>query len=150
MRALRNAGFIGPVVAAAIGSSILTFVTLILIGRVGLPTGPNVLMDIAIFLSILLFWAPAFAFIPATILGFLVERPLSRRLIARGTGGFFEHLAIVVGAAVLLWLLLRIVVVATGPQTRIVDHESLAVFAIVGLCSALSWWFSVVVPARRS
>ena len=150
MKAIRNAGFIGPVVAAAIGSSVLTFAVVLLVGWVGPPTGPNALMDILVFLSIVFFWGPAFALIPAATLGFLVERPLSRRLIARGTGGFFEHLALVIGAAVFLWLLLRVVVVASGPQTRIVDHESLAVFVIVGLCSALSWWHMVVVPSRRS
>ena len=47
-------------VCAAIGSSILTFVILVLTGWVGAPTGPNAAFDIGVMLSIVLIWAPAF------------------------------------------------------------------------------------------
>jgi hypothetical protein len=143
-------GAIVATIAAAIASSVLTFVILVITGWIGPPTGPDVLLQIAVFLSIVFLWGPAFALIPAAILGFVVERPLSRRLIARRDGGFAGHLSAVVAAALLLWLLLRIVVVVTGPQTRLVDHPSLGVFVIIGLCSAISWWFLVVLPGRRA
>jgi hypothetical protein len=145
----RYSGSVVAVIAAAIGSSVLTFLILILWGlpAVSWPDDP---MQIAVFLSIVFLWGPAFALVPAGILGVLVERPLSRRLVAQRQGGFVEHLLAVVAAALLLWLLLRVVVVLTGPQTNIMDYLSLAVFAIVGLCSALSWWFVVVLPARRA
>jgi len=147
-------GFMATV-AAAIASSLLTLIVLIagalIAGRpIGWPSGPDVPLQIAVFLSVVLIWAPAFAMVPAGILGFAVERPLSRWLIGRPQGGFFEHLAVVIAAALFLWLLLRVIVVVVGPQTRLVDVPSLMVFAIVGLCSALSWWFLVVLPGRRA
>jgi len=147
-------GFVATV-AAAIASSLLTLIVLIagglIAGRpIGWPSGPDVPLQIAVFLSVVLIWAPAFAMVPAGILGFVVERPLSRWLIGRPQGGFVEHLAVVIAAALFLWLLLRVVVVVVGPQTRLVDVPSLMVFAIVGLCSALSWWFLVVLPGRRA
>jgi hypothetical protein len=150
---LKTSGRRSPAVvaifAAAIASSLMTFAILIGTGWIGFPSGPDVPLQIAVFLSIVFFWGPAFALVPATILGFAVERPLSRWLIGRRKGGFVEHLTIVVTAGLFLWLLLRVVVVLIGPQTQIVDLPSLAIFAIVGLCSALSWWFLVVVPGRQ-
>ena len=148
--ATRYSGGLAAVIAAAIGSSVLTFLALLASGWIGPPTGRDVPLQIAVILSIVFLWGPAFAMVPASILGFLIERPLSRHFIARGHGGFVEHLLAVVGAALLLWLFLRVVVVVTGPQTRIVDPLSLAVFAIIGFCSALSWWIMVVLPARRA
>jgi hypothetical protein len=145
----RYSGSAVAVIAAAIGSSVLTFLILILWGLPAV-TWPEDPLQIAVFLSVVFLWGPAFALVPSAILGFLVERPLTRRLIAQEQGGFVEHLLAIVGAAVLLWLLLRVVVVLTGPQTNIMDYLSLAIFAIVGLCSALSWWFIVVLPARRA
>ena len=145
----RSFGDLGPILVAAVSSSVLTFLSLIVTGWVGMPTGPDIPMQISVFLSIVFLWGPAFAFIPAAVLGFALERPLSRRLIARANGGFLEHLLIVLAAALMLWLLLRVIVVLAGPQTNIVDLPSLAVFVIVGLCSALSWWFLVVIPGRR-
>ena len=138
------------VVAAAVSSSVLGFLILVVTGWIGVPTGPNWPLDIAVILSIIFFWAPAFALVPAAILGFALERPFARRLIAHRDGGFVVHLLVVLTAALLLWLLLRITVVLTGPQQDIRDPLSLAAFAIVGLCSAMSWWFLVVVPGRRT
>jgi hypothetical protein len=146
----RNLGALAPILATAVASSVLTFFAAIVFGMLGMPTGPNVAMDIAVLLSIVFIWGPAFAAIPAAVLAYLVERPVSRSLIARRTGGFVAHLLIVVAAALLLWLLLRIGVVLTGPQTSLLDHMSMTIFAIVGLCSALSWWFLVIVPERRA
>lgn len=150
---MRIAGFSNPAVvaifAAAIASSLLTFVILIATGWIGLPSRPGLPLQIAVFLSIVFIWGSALALIPVGIIGLAVERPLARRLIARGQGGFVWHMSVVVAAAVLLWLLVRVAVVLTGPQSELVDHESLIVFAIIGFCSAMSWWFLVVVPGRR-
>ena len=155
MKSSRRSPAVVAIFVTAIASPLLCLVILIgmgLIGtgKIGLPSGPDVPLQIAVALSVIFIWAPAFALVPAGILGFAVERPLSRWLIGRRQGGFVEHLAIVVAAALMLWLLLRVVVVLTGPQTRIVDLPSLVVFAVVGLCSALSWWFLVVLPGRRA
>lgn len=151
---MKNLGRSSPAVvaifAAAIASSLLTFVILILTGWIGLPSGPDVPLQVAVFLSIVFIWAPAFALVPAGILGFALERPLSRWLIGRRQGGFVEHLIVVMAAALFLWLLLRVIVVLMGPQTQLIDLPSLMVFAVVGLCSALSWWFLVVLPGRRA
>ena len=138
------------IISAAIASSVVTFIILVITGWIGVPSGPNWPLDIAVVLSIIFFWAPAFALVPAGVLGFALERPYARRLIARRDGGFVAHLLVVMTASLLLWLLLRVAVVLTGPQQEIFDPQSLAVFAIIGLCSALSWWFLVVLPGRRA
>lgn len=138
------------IIVAAVASSLVTFVILIASGWIGMPEKAITPLDVAVWLSIMFMWAPAFALVPAAVLGFLLERPLCRRLIARRDGGFIEHLLIVVAAALALWLALRITVVLSGPQTRIHDPLSLGVFAIIGVCSALSWWYLVVVPGRRA
>jgi hypothetical protein len=147
--ARRFSNDIMAIILAAVASSLVTFAILIASGWIGMPKEAIRPLDIAVWLSIILIWAPAFALVPAAVLGFLLERPLSRRLIARREGGFIEHLLLVVATAVALWLALRIAVVMSGPQTRILDPLSLAVFAIIGVCSALSWWFLVVLPGRR-
>jgi hypothetical protein len=139
-----------PAVAAAVASSLLTFALLLITGSLGPLPGKDWPLEIIVLLSIIFIWGPAFALIPTGILGFLVERPLSRRLIARGEGGFVEHQLIVLGAAVGLWLLLRLSAVLTTPRVPFLDYDSLAVFAIIGLCSAISWWRLVVVPGRRA
>ena len=138
------------ILIAAVASSLLTFVALAASGWIGAPAElPNPL-DVLVFLSVLLIWAPAFALVPAGLLGLLLERPLARRLLARRQGGFLGHLLMVTAAAFFLWLLLRIAVVLTGPQTRIHDPLSLAVFLIIGVSSAFSWWFLVIAPGRRA
>jgi hypothetical protein len=141
------------IVAAAIASSILTFLALAVTGWIGAPAASSASwtspMDILVILSVVLIWGPAFALVPAGMIGIILERPFARRLIARGHGGFVAHLLIVTAASLCIWLLLRILVVMSGPQTEIFDPLSLAVFLIIGICSALSWWFLVIVPGRR-
>lgn len=148
--ARRFSNDIVAIILAAIASSLVTVAILIASGWIGMPKEAIRPLDIAVWLSIILIWGPAFALVPAAVLGFLLERPLSRSLIARREGGFIEHLLLVVATALALWLALRIAVVLSGPQTRILDPLSLAVFAIIGVCSALSWWFLVVLPGRRA
>lgn len=141
---------ITAVVVASIASSLLVFATFMMTASFRETGTLMVPAELAVTLAIVMFWGPAFALVPAAILGFAVERPLARRLIVRSHGGFIEHLLAIVAAALALWLLLRVAVITTGPQTKIVDLESLVVFAIIGLCSAISWWFLVVLPERRA
>jgi hypothetical protein len=136
-------------IAAAIASSVLTFLILLVTGQLGAPTSKNWPLDIAVFLSILLIWAPAFALVPAGILAVLVGRPLTRRLIDLRGGGFAMLLLGMIAGAGALWLLLRAVAVAIEPKAPFIDYPSLAVFAIIGLCSAVSWWILVILPGQR-
>ena len=135
------------VLAAAVASSVLGFVLLVVFGP---KTGSHGWTDdLPAIAAIVLIWAPAFALIPAGTLGWLVERPKARRMIARRTGGFVLHVALSVAAVALLWLLFRIGVHLTYPTNPLIDVPSLALFGLIGLCSGVSWWFLVVLPGRR-
>src|SRR5688500_1703244 len=105
--ARRFSNDIMAIILAALASSLVTFAILVASGWIGMPREAIRPLDIAVWLSIILMWGPAFAFVPAAVLGFLLERPLSRRLIARREGGFIEHLLLVVATALGLWLALR-------------------------------------------
>ena len=134
-------------VAASVASSVLGFVLLVMfVPKTGSHGWAEALPAI---IAIVLIWAPAFALIPAGILGWLVERPKARRMIARRAGGFAAHIALSVVAAALLWLVFRIVLLLLDSTPQLMDAPSLALFALIGLCSGFSWWFLVVVPERR-
>jgi len=134
------------VLVTALASSVLGFV---LVAAFGPKTGSPVKSgDLPAIIAIVLIWAPAFAVVPAGILGWLVERPKARAMIARRAGGFSLHVALSVFAATLLWLLLRIGVHFANPTNPLIDLPSLALFCLIGLCSAFSWWFLVVRPGR--
>jgi len=137
------------VVAASVASSVLAFVIFLLFGLAGSTGKPIGTDDLPAIIAIVLIWAPALALIPAGILGFLVERPKARAMIARRAGGFVPHIALSVAAVVLFWLLFRIVVHFTYPTNPLIDVPSLALFGLIGLCSGISWWFLVVLPGRR-
>lgn len=135
------------VLAAAVASSVLGFVLLAVFGpHAGRPVRYG---DLPAIVAIVLIWAPAFALIPAGILGWLVERPKARAMIARRAGGFILHIALSVAAVALFWFLFRVVVHFTYPTNPLIDVPSLALFVLVGLCSGISWWFLVVLPGRR-
>ena len=135
------------VLATAVASSVLGFVLLVVFGP---KTGRGARMDeLPAIIAIVLIWAPAFALIPAGILGWLVERPKARAMIARRTGGFVAHIALSVAAVALLWLLFRIAVHYSTPTNPLIDAPSLALFLLVGFCSSISWWLLVVLPGRR-
>jgi hypothetical protein len=105
--------------------------------------------DLPATIAIVAIWAPAFALIPAGILGLLVERPKARAAIRRRAGGFFPYILLSVVAAAVLSLLLRIALHLANPIYPLVDVFSLGLFCIVGLCSGISWWLLVVLPGRR-
>ena len=139
------------VLAAAVASSLLAFVTLLLLfGQLSSAGSRSWTDDVPAMIAIVLIWAPAFALIPAGILGWLVERPKARTMIARRAGGFVPHVGLSLVAAALFWLLFRIVVHFTYPTNPLIDAPSLALFLIIGLCSGISWWFLVVLPGRRT
>ena len=98
--------------------------------------------------AIILIWAPAIALIPAALLGYFVERPKAKWMVAN-RGGLVVHLALSVLAAVVLSLLFRIVLRLIDGKAPLLDPFGLGLFAIIGLASGLAWWFLVIVPARR-
>ena len=135
------------VLVTAVASSVLGFVLLaVFVPHTGRPVRSG---DVPAIVAIVLIWAPALALIPAGILGWLVERPKARAMIARRTGGFMPHLALSVAAAALFWFPFRIAVHLTYPTNPLIDVPSLALFVLIGLCSGASWWFLVVLPGRR-
>jgi hypothetical protein len=136
------------VLAASVASSVLAFVIFLLFGLAGSTGKPIGMDDLPVIAAIVLIWAPAFALIPAGILGWLVERPKARAMIARRAGGFVPHIALSLAAVVMLWLLFRIVVHFIYPTNPLIDAPSLALFTLIGLCSGISWWFLVVLPER--
>jgi hypothetical protein len=151
---LRSSSFnsrgFAAILAAAVGSSVLAFAILVIVGLVW-PTGRGFrLDDLPATIAIVAIWAPAFALIPAGVLGLLVERPKARAMIKRPEGGFIPYVALSVVVAALLSFLLRIVLHLTNPMYPLVDVFSLGLFTLIGLCSGVSWWFLVVVPGRRA
>ena len=136
------------VVAAAVAASVLGFLILVASGQLDLTAMRDPLMDLPVIAAVVLFWVPAFAFVPAGILGWLVERPKARRMIERRSGGLGTHLAISVAAALVLWLVFRIVLVAADSTPQLMDGPSMALLVLVGLCSGISWWLMVVEPGR--
>jgi hypothetical protein len=136
------------VLVTAVASSVVGFILLaVFVPHTGRPVRSG---DLPVIAAIVLIWAPAFALVPAGILGWLVERPKARAMIARRAGGFVPHLALSVAAVTLFWLLFRIAVHLTYPTNPLIDLPSLALFVLIGLCSGLSWWFMVVLPGRRA
>ena len=146
--AFRFNGFMA-VLATAVAASVLGFILFLLFGLAGSTGKPIGTKDLPAIIAIVLIWAPAFALIPAGIMGWLVERPKARVMIARRASGFIPHVAISLVAVVLLWLLLRIAVHYSTPTNPLIDVPSLALFLLVGLCSGVSWWLLVVLPGRR-
>ena len=144
-----NSRGFAAIVVAAFASSVLAFAVLIIVGLVW-PTGRSFrLDDLPATIAIVAIWAPAFALIPAGVLGLLVERPKARAMIKRPEGGFIPHVVVSVAVAALLSLLLRIVLHLTNPMYPLVDTFSLGLFTLIGFCSGVSWWLLVVVPGRR-
>jgi hypothetical protein len=144
----RSHGFIA-VLAASVGSSVLGFVMLVAVSSI-YPAGNSSWTDnLPATIAIVVIWVPAFALIPAGILGFVVERPKARAMIERRAGGFAWHMLLSVAAAALLSFLLRIALHLANPMYPLLDSISLALFTLVGFCSGIAWWFLVVLPGRR-
>ena len=140
------------VLVAALASSVLGFVILLITSQFS-PTGSKKWLTnpgyVAATAAIVVIWAPAFALIPAALLGYFVERPKARWLIAND-GGIAIHLLLSVIAALVLSVLFRIVLHLIDTKYPLFDPFGLGLFAIVGVGSALAWWFVVIVPERRA
>ncbi|MGI8611360.1 MAG: hypothetical protein ACR2KH_03670 [Sphingomicrobium sp.] len=135
--------------ATAIASSILGFIVLVLSGQLDLAAMRDPATELPVIAAIVLFWVPAFAFVPAAILGWFVERPKAATMIARRSGGLIPHLALSVVAAMLLWLLFRSALYVTNSTPQFMDAPSLVLLGLVGVCSGTAWWLMVVEPGRR-
>lgn len=140
------------VFVATIVSSLLGLVLLIVADQFA-PTASNRWMtkpgDVAVVAAIALIWAPAFALIPSALLGYLVERPKARWILAND-GNIAVHLALSVLGAMALSVLFRIVLHLIDPKYPLLDLFGLGLFMIIGVGSGLAWWFLVIVPGKRS
>lgn len=145
---IRSRGMIA-VVVASVAASLLGFVILVVSGELDFSAMRDPVTELPVIAAILLIWVPAFAFVPAAILGWLVERPKSRAMIDRRAGGLLVHLFVSIAAALLLWLLFRAVLLLSESTPRLMDSLSLLLVGLVGLCSGIAWWFLVVEPGRR-
>ena len=150
-RDFRSRG-IAAVRVAAIVSSLLGLVLLIVADQFA-PTASNRWMtkpgDVAVVAAIALIWAPAFALIPSALLGYFVERPKARWILATD-GNIAVHLALSVLGAMALSVLFRIVLHLIDPKYPLLDLFGLGLFMIIGVGSGLAWWFLVIVPGKRS
>jgi hypothetical protein len=138
------------VLAASIASSVLAFVIFLMLNAMH-PTGGRGWRagDLPATIAIVAIWAPAFALIPAGVLGLLLERPKARAAIKRRAGGFIQYILLSVVSAAVLSFLLRMVLHLINPIYPLLDTFSLGLFSIVGFCSGISWWLLVVLPGRR-
>ena len=135
--------------AASVASSVVAFIIFLLLYATPTSGSTSWIEALPATIAIFAIWAPAFALVPAGVLGWLVERPKARAAIERGTGGFVPYVLLSVIAAAALSFLLRIALRLANPIYPLVDAFSLGLFSIVGLCSGISWWFLVVMPGRR-
>ena len=148
VKALRSRGVMAAI-AAAIASSVLGFVVLAMSGQLALAKMRDPVTELPVVVAIMLFWVPAFALVPAAILGWLVERPKARAMIARRSGWLLTHLLLSMLAALVLWLVFRMLLVIADATPGFMDAPSLVLLILVGLCSGIAWWFLVVEPGRR-
>jgi hypothetical protein len=140
------------VFVATIVSSLLGLVLLIVADQFA-PTASNRWMtkpgDVAVVAAIALIWAPAFALIPSALLGYFVERPKARWILATD-GNIAVHLALSVLGAMALSVLFRIVLHLIDPKYPLLDLFGLGLFMIIGVGSGLAWWFLVILPGKRT
>jgi len=113
----------------------------------GAPVKPG---HIIAAVGIALFWAPAVAFVPAAVIGYLVERPKAKAMIERRQGGMIVHLFVSTLAGTAFGLLFRLVLSVFDPEKPILDPLVLQVCTWIGFCSGMAWWYLVVLPGRRA
>jgi hypothetical protein len=139
------------ILAAAVGSSLLAFAVMLIAGAINPAANSAWKGDVGTLLAtgaIVLIWAPAIALIPAALLGYFVERPKAKWIIAK-EGGIAVHLALSVLSSAALSLLFRIVLRLIDAKAPLWDPFGLGLFVIIGMASGLSWWFLVITPERR-
>lgn len=149
-RTVKMSGGLMAVIAAAIGASVIA-VTGVIIASLLSPGGsPVKLGHIGAAIGIALFWAPAIAFVPAAVIGYLVERPKAKAMIERRQGGLIPHLLISTLAGTGFGFLFRLVLNLFDPRQPILDPLVLQVCTWIGFCSGVAWWRMVVIPGRRA
>jgi hypothetical protein len=141
--------FVAAAVTAFAASVIGMLAVLVygLIAPTAAPIKPNHIIAIV---GITLFWAPVIAFVPAAIIGLLVERPKAKAMIARGHGGLLASVTASTLAGAMLALLFRLALYVFDPRKALIDPPVMAFFSLIGFCSGLAWWNLVVVPGRKS
>ena len=135
--------------ATSVASSVLAFIAFLMVYATPTSGSGSWIKVLPAAIAIVAIWAPAFALIPAGVLGLLVERPKARAAIRRRAAGFVPYMLWSVVAAAGLSFLLRIVLHLANPTYPLLDAFSLVLFSIIGLCSGVSWWLLVVLPGRR-
>ena len=143
-------GSLAAIIAAAVGASVVAVAGVIVASLLSPGGSPVKLGHIGAAVGIALFWAPAIAFIPAAVIGFLVERPKAKAMIERRRGGLITHLLISTVAGVAFALLFRLTLHVVDPRKPILDPLVFELCAWVGFCSGVAWWLLVVVPGRRA
>lgn len=148
-RGVRMSRSLVAMITAAVAASVIGVGGMIigsLLTPGGSPIKPGHLLAAV---GIALFWAPAIAFVPAAVIGFLVERPKARAMIERRQGGLIAHLLISTLAGAAFGLLFRFVLYLFDPRKAVFDPLVLQFCTLIGFCSGWAWWYLVVLPGRR-
>ena len=149
-RSVRISGSLMAIIATAVAASVIAVAVVIIASLLSPGGAPVKLGHIGAAIGIALFWAPAIAFIPAAVIGVLVERPKARAMIERRRGGLITHLLISTLAGAIFALLFRLVLNLFDPGKPILDPLVFQLCTWIGFCSGVAWWFLVVLPGRRA
>ena len=147
-RSVKMSAGLMAVIAGAIASSVIAVAVVIVVSLVSPGGSPIKLGHLGAAVGIALFWAPPIAFIPAGVIGYLVERPKAKAMIARRRGGLFSHLLISTLAGAAFGLLFRLLLNLFNPTQPLIDPPILLVCTWIGFCSGVAWWRLVIIPGR--
>lgn len=147
---VKMSGGLMAVIAAAVAASVLGVAGVIIASLISSGGSSVELGHMGAAVGIALFWAPPIAFIPAAVIGYVVERPKAKAMIARRQGGLLPHLAVSTLAGVAFALIFGLVLNLFDPHKTIVDWLTVQVCAWIGFCSGVAWWRLVVLPGRRA
>lgn len=149
-RRVKMSGGLMATIAAAIAASVIA-VAVLIVGSLVSPVGtPMKFSHLGAAIAIALFWAPPIAFVPAAVIGYFVERPKAKWMIARRRGGLITHLLVSTLAGAAFALLFRLLLNLFDTPQPIIDPFVLQVCTWIGFCSGVAWWQMVVIPGRRA
>ena len=149
-RSVKLSGGLMATIAAAIAASLIGVAGVIIASLLSPGGSPLKLGHIGAAVGIALFWAPPIAFIPAAVIGYVVERPKAKAMIARRRGGLITHLLVSTLAGAAFALIFRLVLNVFDPRQPLVDPLVLQACTWIGFCSGVAWWRLVVLPGRRA
>jgi hypothetical protein len=149
-RSVRISGSLMAMIATALAASVIAVASVIIASLLSPGGSPVKIGHIGAAVGIALFWAPAIAFIPAAVIGVLVERPKAKAMIERRRGGLMTHLLVSTLAGASFGLLFRLVLNVFDPRKPILDQPTLVVCTWIGFCSGVAWWYLIVLPGRRA